>query len=53
MEDSLSVEMDRDISLEIPARTVIAYSLIELEIEKNGKFGKFINVCIYMSELLL
>ncbi|CAL8297572.1 unnamed protein product [Lota lota] len=38
VKDSFSLEVDRDISLEIPSQTIIAYSLLELEIEKDGNF---------------
>ncbi|KAL0961981.1 hypothetical protein UPYG_G00334170 [Umbra pygmaea] len=33
-----SMEMDSDVSLEIPPNTVIAYSLMELDIKKDGCF---------------
>ncbi|KAM4631521.1 gasdermin-E-like [Polymixia lowei] len=36
--DNSSIEMDRNISLEIPPNTVIAYSLLELEIKKDGHY---------------
>lgn len=39
MKDSNGLESDSDVSLEIPAGTVIAYSILELEIKKNGDFG--------------
>lgn len=37
-------EVDKDVSLEIPPGTVIAYSTMELEIEKNGHYGEGLNV---------
>ncbi|KAM9340283.1 gasdermin-E-like [Symphorus nematophorus] len=38
VKDSNDIEADSDVSLEIPAGTVIAYSILELEIKKNGDF---------------
>lgn len=32
--------MDSDVSLEIPSDTVIAYSILELEIRSSGHFGR-------------
>ncbi|XP_039676618.1 gasdermin-E-like [Perca fluviatilis] len=40
--DSNNVEVDSDVSLEIPSGTVIAYSILELEIKKSGHF----NICL-------
>ncbi|XP_029370318.1 gasdermin-E-like [Echeneis naucrates] len=37
-ESTNKVEMDSAVALEIPANTVIAYSILELEIKKNGQF---------------
>ncbi|XP_017277831.1 gasdermin-E [Kryptolebias marmoratus] len=34
-----TIELDSDVSLEIPPGTVIAYSVLELEIKKNGHYG--------------
>ncbi|XP_022049968.1 gasdermin-E-like isoform X2 [Acanthochromis polyacanthus] len=39
VKDRNSIELDSDVSLEIPSGTVIAYSINELEIKKNGKYG--------------
>ncbi|XP_023128727.2 gasdermin-E-like [Amphiprion ocellaris] len=39
VKDRNNIEMDSDVSLEIPSGTVIAYSIKELEIKKNGKYG--------------
>ncbi|XP_068432041.1 gasdermin-E-like [Clinocottus analis] len=36
--DSNNIEVDSDVSLEIPSGTVIAYSILELEIKKNGRY---------------
>ncbi|XP_039978153.1 gasdermin-E-like isoform X2 [Xiphias gladius] len=36
--DGNNIEMDSDVSLEIPSGTVIAYSILELEIKKNGHY---------------
>ncbi|XP_068189100.1 gasdermin-E-like [Antennarius striatus] len=36
--DSNNIEADSDVSVEIPAGTVVAYSVLELKIEKNGHF---------------
>ncbi|XP_034401904.1 gasdermin-E-like [Cyclopterus lumpus] len=36
--DSNNIEVDSDVSLEIPSGTVIAYSILELEIKKNGHY---------------
>ncbi|XP_029701077.1 gasdermin-E-like [Takifugu rubripes] len=39
VKDSANIEADSDISLEIPPGTVIAYSVLELEIRENGEYG--------------
>lgn len=36
------IEADSDVSLEIPSGTVVAYSILELEIKKNGHY----NICL-------
>ncbi|GAA6228608.1 non-syndromic hearing impairment protein 5 homolog isoform X3 [Lates japonicus] len=36
--DSNNIERDSDVSLEIPSGTVIAYSILELEIKKSGHY---------------
>lgn len=36
------IESDSDVSLEIPSGTVVAYSILELEIKKNGHY----NICL-------
>lgn len=33
-------EADSDVSVEIPSGTVIAYSILELEIKRNGQYGE-------------
>ncbi|XP_070702023.1 gasdermin-E-like [Pempheris klunzingeri] len=38
VKDSTDIEVDSDVSLEIPSGTVIAYSILELEIKKNGHY---------------
>ncbi|XP_074469791.1 gasdermin-E-like [Sebastes fasciatus] len=38
VKDSNDIESDSDVSLEIPSGTVIAYSILELEIKKNGHY---------------
>ncbi|XP_026155403.1 gasdermin-E-like isoform X2 [Mastacembelus armatus] len=38
LEDRNNIEMDSDVSLEIPSGTVIAYSILELEIKRNGHY---------------
>ncbi|XP_070841225.1 gasdermin-E-like [Chaetodon trifascialis] len=38
VKDSNNIEADSDVSLEIPAGTVIAYSILELEIKKSGHY---------------
>lgn len=43
MKESTNIEVDSDVSLEIPPGTVIAYSIRELNIRKNGQFGEFID----------
>lgn len=45
-----TIELDSDVSLEIPSGTVIAYSIVELEIKKNGQYGKrvFEFVCVFL-----
>lgn len=35
-----TVQLDCDVSVEIPSGTVIAYSILELEIKKTGHYGK-------------
>lgn len=40
VKDSNNIEMDTDVSLEIPSGTVIAYSVLELEIKRNGQYGE-------------
>lgn len=40
MKDSTNIEADSDVSLEIPPGTVIAYSIRELKIRKNGQYGE-------------
>ncbi|XP_059205085.1 gasdermin-E-like [Centropristis striata] len=42
VDDSNNIEANSDVSMEIPAGTVIAYSILELEIKKNGNF----NICL-------
>ncbi|XP_031179122.1 gasdermin-E-like isoform X2 [Sander lucioperca] len=42
VKDSNNIEADSDVSLEIPSGTVIAYSILELEIKKSGHF----NICL-------
>ncbi|XP_034560894.1 gasdermin-E-like [Notolabrus celidotus] len=39
VKDSNKMEADSDVSLEIPSGTVIAYSVLELEIKKDGRYG--------------
>ncbi|XP_075968986.1 gasdermin-E-like isoform X2 [Anarhichas minor] len=39
VKDSNNIEAESDVSLEIPSGTVIAYSVLELEIKKNGHYG--------------
>lgn len=41
LKDTNKIEMDSDVSVEIPSDTVIAYSILELEIKKNGDYGEF------------
>ncbi|XP_070778382.1 gasdermin-E-like [Enoplosus armatus] len=38
VKDSNNIEADSDVSLEIPSGTVIAYSILELEIKKSGHY---------------
>lgn len=38
VKDSNNIEVDSDVSLEIPSGTVIAYSILELEIKKSGHY---------------
>lgn len=40
VKDSNNIEVDSNVSLEIPSGTVIAYSVRELEINKDGSFGE-------------
>lgn len=46
VKDVNNITMDSDISLEIPSDTVVAYSIRELEIKKNGHYGEFVLVCM-------
>ncbi|XP_028317473.1 gasdermin-E-like [Gouania willdenowi] len=39
VKDTNSIEMDSDVSLEIPPGTVVAFSVLELEIKKNGHYA--------------
>ncbi|XP_030597377.1 gasdermin-E-like [Archocentrus centrarchus] len=38
VKDSNSIEVDSDVAMEIPSGTVIAYSILELEIKKDGQY---------------
>lgn len=38
VKDSNSIEIDSDVSVEIPSGTVIAYSILELEVKKDGQY---------------
>ncbi|KAF7647268.1 hypothetical protein LDENG_00174960 [Lucifuga dentata] len=38
VKDSGSIQVESDVSLEIPPGTVIAYSILELEIKKDGQY---------------
>lgn len=40
MKENTNFEADSDVSLEIPPGTVIAYSIRELNIRKNGEYGE-------------
>lgn len=40
VQDSNNIEVDSDVSLEIPSHTVIAYSVLELEIKKDGRYSE-------------
>lgn len=44
VKDSNNIEADSDVSLEIPSGTVVAYSILELEIKKDGHYGEC--VCV-------
>ncbi|CAN9503825.1 unnamed protein product [Ophioblennius macclurei] len=37
LKDSNNIEVDHNVSLEIPSGTVVAYSILELEIKKDGR----------------
>ncbi|KAJ7991540.1 hypothetical protein DPEC_G00284940 [Dallia pectoralis] len=39
VQENGSKDMDSDVSLEIPPNTVIAYSLMELDIKRNGEYA--------------
>ncbi|XP_068567079.1 gasdermin-E-like [Cebidichthys violaceus] len=39
VKDTNNIEAESNVSLEIPSGTVIAYSVLELEIKKNGHYG--------------
>ncbi|XP_040909371.1 gasdermin-E-like [Toxotes jaculatrix] len=47
VKDTNNIEMDSNISLEIPAGTVIAYSILELEIKKDGRY----DICLQPSAI--
>lgn len=42
VKETNNIESDSDVSLEIPSGTVIAYSILELEIKKDGHY----NICL-------
>lgn len=44
MRDSNDLDLDSDVSLEIPSATVIAFSILELQIKKDGHYSE----CVYM-----
>ena len=46
MKENGNVQVDSDVALEIPPQTVIAYSLIELEVKKSGHYGECVCVCL-------
>lgn len=39
VKDSNNIKAHSDVSLEIPSGTVIAYSVLELEIKQDGHYG--------------
>lgn len=43
VKESTNIEIDSDVSLEIPPETVIAYSIRELQIRKDGQYGEHID----------
>lgn len=47
MKESTNIEADSDVSLEIPPETVIAYSIRELKIRKDGQYGEHIDFCFF------
>lgn len=47
VKDSNDIEINSNISLEIPADTVIAYSILELQIEKDGHYA----ICLHPSKI--
>ncbi|XP_041867279.1 gasdermin-E-like isoform X2 [Melanotaenia boesemani] len=47
VKDVNNIEINSDISLEIPSGTVIAYSILELEIKKNGHY----DICLRPSTI--
>lgn len=49
VKDSANIEADSDISLEIPPGTVIAYSVLELEIRESGEYGEHIDIKLRFS----
>ena len=48
MKENGNVQVDSDVALEIPPQTVIAYSLIELEVKKSGHYGECVCLCVYV-----
>lgn len=48
VKDSNSIEIDSDVSVEIPSGTVIAYSILELEVKKDGQYCEcvWVRVCV-------
>lgn len=44
MKDSNSIEIDSDVSMEIPSGTVISYSILELEIKKDGQYCECVHL---------
>lgn len=53
MKENTDVEVDSDVSLEIPPGTVIAYSILELVIRKDGQYGEDVGPCRGRKEKIL
>uniref|UniRef100_A0A8C7NEP2 Gasdermin Eb n=1 Tax=Oncorhynchus mykiss TaxID=8022 RepID=A0A8C7NEP2_ONCMY len=50
VKENSSLHKDSNVSLEIPAHTVIAYGIIELEIKLNGHYGEGVFIFLFLRQ---